>query len=1466
MYSKEKQSFGLVRTNAALTGNVKLTVTSDYALSVNSIDGHPALADIKFKAVPTSESSSWHQDIARFFGSVSPSAIFNVDAPPVNVTSENLDNQFDFRYTAGAKRCATAYYKEQFSFFAPIQVGEALPNAFVIYRLEGAADEGELTGDPAYAKDLQSSMKNAKFITSFDMTEKSALGRYLRKTTNRPEYLQQSFTFRKDEDIDRYFLDWTGISVIQPVLATLSEDVTSFFKRHASLIDFEQHITEGRQRLGLVDHRIINMEFMFNDVDAADYTINRYIGFYVDTVPTGTISLDGVRAFRYRDLDGNMPRLKREQGGAYAADGDFYQNNPTGVCLYFNQETGELPVADNTWIKGKDNTLFGMRHGLKVGSELIALDEPLGKYQLILDNKNVNIGSFRGTSDTQIVVPVRRAAASSKSFFVLDLIEMPGEFDRILIEHPAGNRICKEDSGVPTDAVTDYYLDIDTSHLWIRSDADWTDYGLFEGRLPRKVFEIEANDFSETDPTWGPGSSLFSYYNAKGTKEEVTSSICAAINGIKTEFLIARVIDGKIIVYVKANGEYDSRRIFSTFDCGHGKNKVFTFVGGAKQAVRYSTTSELASQVQDLCYVSSEGVEFVKQIVLDLNHTLTHGVLTHSIIELKSEPISATKTKLILYKTLEPEVGKFTFHDWRELDGDFLDNSYASTEIELLRSYYDIPDGKDALVINAYYNVGGSGSILCGSTTIKSGTAESPSVFQATHKSFKIVEGFPIVYQYQLIDEEMKTIKGVSSLIILPSMQEIVDGGLAGKNNPRIRITDPLQRLEVFNARDRFTRFIAKNEYDSLKENETTTHSLISRTLPWISKWVHLYGTDTRDNSYRFNMSSAFGKNNLSPSFFTKTVSSNELTHEWFYIEGLGRNLTENAWHIDDTFNMDSYVENEVDEFSRFFKYRYVSFKKTIDGSTCIFKGVQYNMPARVAGYKFSIVMKRTDPTPGLPPIAMKLYENPKFKNILMVLELSLLDYRIYNNVVDHILMYAGKSIKSDMNTVNDSYLSSALDFSNASVHKGNLIVPIVDRYNTDLRNEIVKPASIKGISADYSYGVYKLGPPNGVREKQLLFSADTKYYATEYDEDGELLHILLPFMTRGFWKDNIVHIKGGGDGLFHRTMERLSFGYVNQLFVDDPKEIISKLIGKDGLQENTMDLNSTRPVIVSKLNNPFYSEDIQKPENLINTGKIGYKIENREELVNLARYPGPYVAKTRPCIWFDEDGKISNQSGTIRNVHGVKVGETNILSDLGAPNAYRLINEFPLFNTDLNVFTSSWAKNFYKRFTNSTVNVSVEGTKVIKEIDNFFGNILMNLPNEIYIQTFTESEYSIRGNGDAVTFNLELSVTQQIIEEAPEIFKKIAGKDYKTLISQYVKENVMKLYKIISFDTFVRSKPSLPNQFVSIGDSARFKAGFVRSTALRVEQVDGYIYVIDTAGSLNGSYEYTTSILLELI
>ena len=98
------KSFQLLRTNPALTTNIKLVVTSDYKLYLESFDTNTQLSDQKFKHFLINKTQLYEDQIIKFYDGLSSQLAFDVkyDSDNTNVFS-TYNQQFDDIYWSGAK-------------------------------------------------------------------------------------------------------------------------------------------------------------------------------------------------------------------------------------------------------------------------------------------------------------------------------------------------------------------------------------------------------------------------------------------------------------------------------------------------------------------------------------------------------------------------------------------------------------------------------------------------------------------------------------------------------------------------------------------------------------------------------------------------------------------------------------------------------------------------------------------------------------------------------------------------------------------------------------------------------------------------------------------------------------------------------------------------------------------------------------------------------------------------------------------------------------------------------------------------------------------------------------------------------------------------------------------------------------------------------------------------------------------
>ena len=134
-------SFGVLRTNPKITGNVKITLDSEGGVWLNSLDANPTLSDQKFKKYRVTGQNSYSKDLYRFFlnGTVQNDIVFQVgkftdgETKPV----ENFASQYDFFYGCGASTLIDRNYPENFRYFQPLWLRSELPEFFVIFKVPG---------------------------------------------------------------------------------------------------------------------------------------------------------------------------------------------------------------------------------------------------------------------------------------------------------------------------------------------------------------------------------------------------------------------------------------------------------------------------------------------------------------------------------------------------------------------------------------------------------------------------------------------------------------------------------------------------------------------------------------------------------------------------------------------------------------------------------------------------------------------------------------------------------------------------------------------------------------------------------------------------------------------------------------------------------------------------------------------------------------------------------------------------------------------------------------------------------------------------------------------------------------------------------------------------------------------------------------------------------------------------------
>ena len=340
----EDSSFQLIRTNPKLTGNVKMMINEAGEMWLESIKVNPELSKDIYSKVSIDTNQSHPANIFRFFnGGQTPNEIIfdlseNVD---LTKTSKDFKDQYDFsHYFSGAKYLASNKYSERMSYFAPIYLKKEIPSYFVVFKITDPANDrldilkqkiesGQNKTD--YFTDL---LSKASLIKTFDLSPETTAGKYIRDYINHPNFPSSPLTVGFEEDD---YTNWNGILVNEGNFGYRGELLYSLYSSSQPLKSFEENITKGYSRNGILFPDILNLEFIFNDDTSNKYDFNRYLGFYVNAVELSTLEIDIESAYSNRSTWENIPILKKQ----YLETDDAYvpQYNSNGVIVPYKNAT-----------------------------------------------------------------------------------------------------------------------------------------------------------------------------------------------------------------------------------------------------------------------------------------------------------------------------------------------------------------------------------------------------------------------------------------------------------------------------------------------------------------------------------------------------------------------------------------------------------------------------------------------------------------------------------------------------------------------------------------------------------------------------------------------------------------------------------------------------------------------------------------------------------------------------------------------------------------------------------------------------------------------------------------------------------------------------------------------------------------------------------------------------------------------
>lgn len=648
----EDSSFQLVRTNPKLTGNVKLTTNGTDELWLNAIPANLELAKDDYSKFPIDVSHSLASNIYQFFksGKTPNEIIFDTtERVDATKTSKEYSEQYDFsNYFSGARYFASSKYEERFSYLAPLYLKKDMPNYFVILKIKDPmnhpVDDFKTKYEGGYdsAEYLQDLFKNSSIVKTFDLSPDSVVGKYIRDYKNAEDFPVSPLSVSFDE---REYTTWNGIIVDAGVLGNRGELLYDQYVASTPLKAFEENITKGYERNGILFPNILNLEFIFNDDTSENYEMNRYLGFYVNSIELSKLEVDLDRAYAERSTWDNNEPLKRlyyeneetvlsqsntdgvvfpykNLGIQMSEFSDIFSNSESLYFNYVSDNEGGLHISKPENPYDIDRTPFPISLDTLVasGTTITATTNDIVDF---LDQ----VVAFIDSPDPEYAGTflITRISAQSFTYEVSSIPTNPTATGSGYGETGAGHitlgdtridlatlfgpskEIYLQDVGFGTSAKGYSYQAIKINSEFSHAD----ELRIYHPRGTRTdsngKFDLltavvgytecpnsgDAYIWNDIDNTYG--NDVF-YFNATGYPTEIATAIATALNGVMNRTFTAYAFNDHVFIKCNANGEFDNLHGISlesptlnyssiNLDGVDGTNlisNIFYFKGGSK--------------------------------------------------------------------------------------------------------------------------------------------------------------------------------------------------------------------------------------------------------------------------------------------------------------------------------------------------------------------------------------------------------------------------------------------------------------------------------------------------------------------------------------------------------------------------------------------------------------------------------------------------------------------------------------------------------------------------------------------------------------------------------------------------------------------------------------------------------------------------------------------------------------------
>jgi len=1336
----QKSSFGLLRTNPKLTTNVKLVVDGNDVLYLESFNATRELSKSKYKGFKVSSNSNYYFDLYRFYNNDIKTSM--ADAFALYQREDHLSiqdkygHQYDTTYAAGAKANPSKLYDEEYSLFAPLWLEPStIPDYFIIFKTknpvsvntkdaESEADPNliDKTSNPIYF--TENVLNNSEIVQSFDLTEASNLGRYIRNHASNEQFPESSIlaNFEKGR-----FFRYSGVDLQYPGFSTKTKELYyDTWPSDKTIIEYEDRITNGFQSCAIAHPNIINLEFLFDDDDSDDYTFNRYFGLYVDKNQYNKFYIDGDALFEDRfNQPKQLPVPLQNNIGYSDNTKDQIQESVDGITVY--AQTPPISSIDgNNFFKSnivKDLPRIGYVFDADENFYKIQNNKNFDYGTLKLNDNIINWKTFSGFSEPINYVRSEFNKTLGRSQCIIEFVNNPEDNDQFRILYT------NADDPSQLDFIDQFTM---TSNILLSEGTFNSNSYSPNGPLNivAKAFADCVNNLHKTFESETPFNAIVA-----GNKVILyTRATSETWNSIQVQSYSGALIYEEIAIKFISNNniKYESG-LFKTspqpFTTLSGWIASTNFVGGnnntlSKIKIDSSTNSLL--NVGDYL-ITSEGHSKIDSVVPYLDEPILNKLgqivgfkdmdsyYTVNIEDTNKDILLTSDNQCSIVNLRENECGLLSIYPVKDFDFDFYNTDYmkdADANLEELYKWYGGETGP-----------GGQTSSLP--------DANSGETFSGTY------------WMNRMIGPNSEFVEGGEFQGLMGISNELLD-----------------------------TDSSIYNEYDRLKENDVKQLAIASRVVPYINKWVYDDdGKDVRENPYRLNADASFRYPNFGPSFREFSANPKFYTHEWYYLQQyppymsfeeklnsfsyfnnpikIGATFANSSSDLGLSTVSGSTSINDLDYFTEYFtretigstsvssSVRYNTFAYATDErfAETLFRGakvivkervdftdlnfnindVKFRKNTKYNGYKFAAVLRLVENG-----VTLRVIENEKFKTITLLIEVGLMD-DVWTKLgsatpgstsqndyfIDRTLLYTLRDKITPTTVGATAYQASNVNLSGAIEH-WELNGSDVDIYGTYNYANGTNPNFVSEIQPNEDGSFNAISIPNPVDPTKVWVIENIKKLSNDRITAGSIKQYDIPFTSGDpsvpndnylyspiflgwnvtlpsifnenvLWSEVPVYLEGGLNA-YNGIIEESSFANIAEKFNSGAPDIEYITYKSDGtVVYNDKVLELSLPIETYKANYLLQKEDLDIPDSLDSeTDLIGYVMSaTKRSVINImSRYNGRYQPKFNDIFYFKDYAGVDSAGITGPRTYGFDKYR-NLELNIGEPKFGLIENYF---------------------------------------------------------------------------------------------------------------------------------------------------------------------------------------------